>query len=118
MSTTEDTTRADRARSALASDIRELKEGGRQAVTRAESKLPLVIGGIVAVIAIGGVVRALQPKRRQLLPPPSSFVGKAARSAALSIVALLVRRSVTRAIDRALPEQPHRPESPATRVSV
>ncbi len=106
MNTAEDVTKGDEARAALVSDVRELKAASRHAVTHVESKLRLVIGATVGVIALGGVALALKPQQRRWFPARTSFVGKALRSVALSVVAVLARRLVTQAMDRALPEKP------------
>jgi hypothetical protein len=100
MSNASDVKEADQARTALISDIQELKGTGRQVVSQARSALPWVIGGAVGVLAI---VIALKPPRRSFEAQPS-LLGKAVRAAALSAVGILTRHLLTRALNKALPE--------------
>ncbi|MES1176017.1 MAG: hypothetical protein ABUL62_16975 [Myxococcales bacterium] len=109
MSTTAEATQADEAKSALITDIKELKGAGQHAVTRAKSALPWVIGGAVGLVVVGAI--AMKPARRSSAPP--SLLGKLVRAAALSALSILARRLMSRAVDKALPE----PETAKARAS-
>jgi len=104
---------ADEARSALVSDIEELKKSGKEALGEASAALPWMVGGGLAVIAIATAI-AMRPARRSFGAPPRSLLGQALRAAALSAVGLLARRLASQALDKVLPEpEPAKAELPA-----
>ncbi len=117
MSTAQDKQVADDARSALVSDIHELKDAGQAVVSQAQAKLPWVIGGVVGAIAIGSIAYALTPKRRSLPARRPTLLGKAVRAAALSAIGIVARRLVTRAVDKALPPPDTKHALPPTEAS-
>ena len=104
MSSATDEKQADKARSALVSDIQELKKAGQQIAHKVDGALPWVIGGAVGLLAIATVI-ALKPKRRSFGPARPSVLGTAARAAALSAIGIWARHLATRAVDRVVPEQ-------------
>jgi hypothetical protein len=95
---------ADQARAALLSDIRDIKEEGRELAANVGSKLPWIVGGVVALVAIGGGISLAMRPRRFSYRRPSLFA-KLARAAALSAVGIGTRHLVVRALDKALPER-------------
>lgn len=102
--TTLEEEKADSARSALISDIRDLQDAGKRTASQLGGKLPWVIAGGIGLVAFG-VVLAAKPKRRASNTAQRSLLGKAARTAALAAVGILARRLATRALDKALPER-------------
>lgn len=97
---------ADQAREALISDIREIKDDGREVLAKVESKLPWIAGGVVAIAAIGiGIAIASKPRRAFLIPRRQSLFGKAVRAALLSAIGIGTRRLVVRGLDKVLPEK-------------
>jgi len=102
MSSASDSLQADEARSALISDIQDLKQAGHRISHEVNSALPWIVGGALGLLAITSAI-ALKPKRRSFGPSRPSLIGRAARAAALSAIGLLARRLALRAADRALP---------------
>ena len=97
--------RADAARAALQSDIQEIKEVSHALTRKFASKTPWLIGGAVAVVAVG-VALALRPGRSVVSfgRPRRSLLGRAVRAAALSALGVVTRRLVLRTLNETLPE--------------
>ena len=104
--------RADEARAALLSDIRELKEEGSAAVEKVESNLPWLAGGAVGVVALGvAIAVAAKPRRSAFAASRArpSLAGKLLRAAALAAIGYGTRRVVVSALDKVLPERQPNP---------
>jgi len=105
MSASVEARQAAAARSALVSDIQDLKAAGTETVAQAKAKVPWLVGGVVVAVALGiGISVASRPRSHHLFQPRRSLLGKALRGAALSAIGLAVRHYAQQAIDKALPE--------------
>lgn len=105
--TTAEEKQADDARSALISDIRELKDEGQAVVKKVNSSLPWIAGSALGVVAIGVVIAAAVKPRPTLFAsaPRPTLLGKLVRAATLAAIGYGTRRLVVKALDKALPER-------------
>jgi hypothetical protein len=113
MSTTEHTAKvaeksANEARSALVSDMQELRKAGHRVVARVGSRLPWVIGGAAVGLVLAGVaVALLRSKRRSAFEAGvPGWLPQAARATAVSVGSILARRLVERVRSKKLPLAP------------
>ncbi|HEX3850604.1 MAG TPA: hypothetical protein VHW01_06530 [Polyangiaceae bacterium] len=104
MSAANEEKKVDEARSALVSDIRDLKRAGQEITGKAASMARWIAMGAVGLLAIG-VLISRKPRRRLLGPPPLTLLEGAARAIALSAVRISTRSVVSRAVNKALPER-------------
>ena len=107
--------KADEARSALVSDIQELRKAGDRAVATVGSRLPWVIGGAaVGVLLLGVSVAVLKSRRRSAFQAGArGWLSTAARAAAVSAASILARRLA----ERALSQEPARAQQADEAVS-
>ena len=97
--------KADEARSALVSDIQEIRKVGGELVAKVESKVPWVLGAAAGLALLGVVVAVVKSRHRSAREPGTrGWLAKALRAAAVSAGSVAARRIVQRALDRPAPK--------------
>src|SRR3954469_8926449 len=105
---------ADEARSALLSDIQEIRKVGHEAVAKVETRLPWAIGGAVGLVLVGIAVAVVRSRRRSaFVEGERAWARKAVRAAAVSAASLLGRRL----LERSHGEQPRMTDAGAPTVT-
>jgi len=112
MNTISDEQQVSAARTALVSDIQEIKAAGKGAVARVRSKMPWIVGSACGLVLLGVVVAVAKERRHSFEKPRRPLIRTAVRAAALLATNALVKRYMERVVNRIAPK----PELTSSRV--